>query len=390
MSALANHGAAIVGVGRTELSKDSGRSILSLATEATEMAVADAGLSLNGDLDGLATFGLNDTVPPQAVATALGLPRLRWFCYQNGGGDACCSIVGSAALAVLEGLAETVVVYRAMNGRSEVRLGETGKRGAGEARFEAQYTYPFGWMAYAQYIAMAARRHMVKYGTTSEDFAHVAVTCRDHAVSNPRAMKREPISIEDHLDSRMVVDPFRLLDICLESDGACALAVTTAERARSLPRPPVYISACATGGGRRPGYFYDGFFTWDDLADLYGQFIASDLYRAAGVTPQDIDVASIYDCFTFSVISQLEGFGFCKPGEGGAFVRDGNIGVGGELPVNPHGGLLSEGYVHGFNGIAEMVDQLQGRAAGKQVKDAEVALATGFGCTTGSALVLTR
>lgn len=388
--ALARQAAAIVGVGRTELSKDSRRSILSLATEATEMAITDAGLSLDEDLDGLATFGLNDTVPPQAVATALGLQRLRWFLYQHGGGDACCSIVGTAALAVVEGLASTVVVYRAMNGRSEVRLGETGKRGTNEARFEAQYTYPFGWMSYAQYIAMAARRHMVKYGTTSEDFAHVAVTCRQHAVSNPRAMKREPISIEDHQASRMIVDPFRLLDICQESDGACALVVTSAERARDLRQRPVFISACATGGGRRPGYFYDGFFTWEDLADLYGQYIAPDLYRGAGLHPDDIDVASIYDCFTFSVISQLEGFGFCKPGEGGAFVHDGRIGIEGELPVNPHGGLLSEGYLHGMNGVVEMVDQLQGRAAGRQVEGAEVALATGFGCTTGSGLILHR
>lgn len=378
--------AAVTGIGWTEYSRQSGRSVLSLALEACQKAIDDAGIDIDR-VDGIINYGLNDTVYPHAVATGLGLPNVRHEVMNQAGGNMCVATLAQAAMAIEADMASNVLIFRAMNGRSETRLGGTGGSVA-RARGEAQFTKPVGWMSYPQYIAMMARRHMVKYGTTSEDFAHVATTFRKHAALNERAMLRDPMTIEDHQNSRMIVEPFHLYDICLESDGACALLVSGADEARSLDKQPVYILGASHGGGPRPGYAFDGFFTTEDMADMYAKYIADDLWRKAGVGPDDIDVASIYDCFTYSVITQLEGFGFCKPGEGGQYVRDGGIGLGGRLPVNPNGGMLSEAYIHGLNGTVEMVSQLRGDSGARQVDGAEVALATGFGGTTGSGVVL--
>lgn len=186
----------------------------------------------------------------------------------------------------------------------------------------------------------------------------------------------------------MIADPLRLYDICLETDGSCALLVSSADEAKSLRHKPVHILGCTMGGGHRPGYAFDGFWTGDDMADVYAGHIAPRLWEQAGLAPANVDVASIYDCFTFSVIAQLEGFGFCAPGEGGAFVSDGNIGPEGSLPINPNGGMLSEAYIHGLNGTVEMVSQIRGDSEERQVKGAEVALATGFGTTTGCGVLL--
>lgn len=377
---------AVTGVGWTDYSRSSGRSVLSLAVEACQKAMDDAGIDPER-VDGIINFGLNDTIYPHAVATGLGLPNIRHEVMNQGGGNVCVATLAQAAMAIEAEMASNVLVFRAMNGRSETRLGGTG-RAVDEAHGEAQYTKPVGWMSYPQYIAMMARRYMVKYGTTSEDFAHVAVTFRQHAMLNERAMMRGPLTVEDHQESRLIADPFRLYDICLETDGACALVVSSADEARSLAKQPVYLLAASHGGGARPGYAFDGFFTTADLADMYAAHLADDLWSKAGLGPGDVDVASIYDCFTYSVLTQLEGFGFCRPGEAGGFVRDGNIALDGSLPVNPHGGLLSEAYIHGLNGAVEMVCQLRGESGERQVPGAEVALATGFGGTTGSAVVL--
>jgi acetyl-CoA acetyltransferase len=316
------------------------------------------------------------------------VPEVAWYANYFGGGNMCVSTLGTAAMVIQAGLAKNVVVFRAMNGRSAHRLGGTNTDSMFVPQGEAQFTFPQGWMTYAQYIAMSARRHMVKYGTTSEDFGHVAVTCRAHAVKNDRAMMRTPMTLEDHQESRVIADPFHLYDICLETDGACALLVSSAEEARSLRHAPVYVLGCSMGGGHRPGFAFDGFWTSDDMADVYAKHIAPKLFEQAGLTPGDVGVASVYDCFTYSVIAQLEGFGFCEPGEGGAFVRDGNIGLGGTLPVNPNGGMLSEAYIHGLNGAVEMVSQIRGDSGERQVEGAEVALATGFGTTTGCGVLL--
>jgi acetyl-CoA acetyltransferase len=237
---------------------------------------------------------------------------------------------------------------------------------------------------------MSARRHMVEYGTTSDAFAEVAMTCRENAQLNDRALMRKPMTLDDYNASRMLADPLRLFDICLESDGACALLVSRADLAESLPQPTVRILSAVQGGGPRPGYAFDGYFAFEDHANLYGKYISESLWGRAGVTPDDVDVASIYDCFTYSVLSQLEGLGFCAPGEAKDFVKDGRIRRDGDLPINTNGGMLSEAYVHGINGIAEVVSQLRGDAGERQVEGARVGVATGFGTTTGCATVLAR
>jgi acetyl-CoA acetyltransferase len=378
---------AITGIGATPYTRASGRSVLALATEACQQAVNDAGIDYDR-VDGVLTYGLNDTVHPQAVATALGLPRLGYYANYFGGGNMCVSTIATAAMAIHAGMASNVLVFRAMNGRSAHRLGRNNASGVMRAAGEAQYTMPAGWLTYSQYIAMAARRHMLKYGTSTADFGRVAVTCRANAVKNERAMMRTPISLDDHHSSRWIAEPLRLLDVCLETDGACAVLVSGAPEARDLRQKPVYLLGAALGGGRRPGYAFDGFFTGDDLADVYAASIAPALWSSAGLGPDDVDVASIYDCFTFSVLAQLEGFGFCPPGQAAAFVADGGIEPAGRLPVNTHGGMLSEAYIHGLNGAFEMVSQLRGQAGNRQVASPEVAVATGFGVTTGCAVVL--
>lgn len=377
---------AIAGVGSTRYSRSSGTTVLSLALEACQNAVADAGVTLD-EVDGIVSYHFADSVPSIAVATGLGLPAARYAVEFAAGGNAANLVVQTAAMAIEAGLARNVLCYRAMNGRSEYRLG--GSRDV-DARGITQYTAPYGWITYPQAMAMWCRRHMVKYGTTSEQLGAIAVTCRRHASLNERAMRREPITLEDHQKSRVIVEPFHLLDICLESDGACAVLVTSSERARDLRHPPVYLMGAAYGGGPNQGDDLFDAIRWPDHAHNYSRYIAPDLWRSAGITPGDVDVAEIYDCFTYSVIMQLEGFGFCPEGEGGRFVQDGRIDLDGELPINTHGGLLSEAYIHGLNHVVEAVEQLRGDAGPRQVRDAEIALTTAGAMTVGSALVLRR
>lgn len=379
--------AAIAGIGWTPFSRNSGVSVLALALEACRRAIEDAGLSPQ-DIDGVACYEFGDSVPSVTVAGALGVRELNYSLDLHIGGPGTCMVVMEAAMAVATGLARYVVCYRAMNGRSGVRWGGMAPMEAYCGQ-EGQFMLPYGWGSAAQIIAMWCRRHMVKYGTTSQHLGAIAVTCRHHASLNPRAMMRPPITLVDHQNSPMIVEPFRLLDICLETDGACAVVVTTAERARDLHRPPVYILAGAQGAG--PGASMNPWANnWPDHAECYAKYIAPRLFTQAGVTPKDIDVAEIYDCFTYSLLVQLEDFGFCPKGEGGPFVAEGRIRLGGDIPVNTHGGLLSEGYIHGFNGVPEAVSQLRGEAGPRQVKGAELALVTGFGASMGSALILRR
>ncbi len=377
---------AIAGIGYTAYTRDSGATVRALALEACGNALADAGLEA-AEVDGVISYHFGDSVPAMAVATGLGLPAARYAVDFSAGGNAANLVVLSAAAAIEAGLATSILCYRAMNGRSGFRLG--GSREI-EARGMAQYTAPYGWITYPQAMAMWCRRHMLKYGTTSEQLGAVAVTCRAHAGANARAMKRAPITLADHQASPFIVEPFRLLDICLESDGGCAVLVTSAERARDLRRPPVRIMGGAYGGGPDQGDDLFDALRWPDHASNYAKYIARDLWRSAGVGPADIDVAEIYDCFTYSVIMQLEGLGFCAEGEGGAYVEDGRIGRGGELPVNTHGGLLSEAYIHGLNHVVEAVEQLRGAAGPRQVEGAELALTTAGAMTCGSAMVLRR
>jgi len=377
--------AAIVGVGYTELSRDSGVSTLTLGCRAILAALDDAGLRPD-QVDGIATHRVGDSVLPSVLAQALGIGDLRWYLDQFGGGSTSHAVVGQAALAVHAGLAEVVVCYRAINARSEFRMGGSGRPPVDAV--ETQYQAPYGYFAPPQQFAMAAREHMLRWGTTHEHLGAVAVAQRAFAVHNERALQRKPITLDDYLASRFVVEPFRLLDCCLETDGAVALVVTSAERARDLRRRPVLIRGAAWGSGRT---LYSN--QEPDATLTSAARVAPRLWALAGVGPGEIDVAELYDCFTYTVLVQLEDYGFCRKGEAGELVASGATRLGGRLPVNTHGGFLSEGYVHGLNHVCEAVSQLRGDAGARQVEGAELALSTaqpGYVSGNTSALVLRR
>lgn len=380
--------AAIVGIGQTEFSKNSGRSELRLACEAVMAALGDAGLAPR-DVDGLATFTM-DNNPEIEVARAIGAGPLRFFSRIHYGGGAACGVIMQAAMAVASGAAEVVVCYRAMNERSMQRFGigttPLAKVATTETAHFGWYV-PFGLATPASWVAMQAQRYLHDYGATTEDFGRVSVACRRHAATNPNAwFHRKPITLEEHQASRWIVRPLRLLDCCQESDGAVAVIVTSAERARDLRQPPAILRAAAQGTSAdqqmMTSYYRDAI---GDLPEM--SFVASQLYAQSGVGPRDFQTAVIYDHFTPFVLAQLEAFGFCKRGEAKDFVKGGNIELDGALPVNTHGGQLGEAYIHGMNGIAEGVRQVRGSAV-NQIRDVEHVLVTaGTGVPT-SAIIL--
>jgi acetyl-CoA acetyltransferase len=372
--------AAIVGIGATEFSKDSGRSELKLAVEAVHAALDDAGLSPS-DVDGLVTFTM-DTNPEITVAQAAGMGELSFFSRVHYGGGAACGTVQQAALAVASGVADVVVCYRAFNERSGRRFGSGVQHREPSAEGAALgWNLPFGLLTPASWVAMAAQRYLHTYGLTPEAFGHVAVTDRKYAATNPAAYFYEkPITLADHAESRWIVDPLRLLDCCQETDGGQAIVVTSVERARDLPNPPAVIRAAAQGAGRAQEQMTS--FYRDELTGLPEMsVVARQLWRTAGLGPDGIDVGILYDHFTPFVLMQLEEFGFCAPGEAAGFVAEER------LPLNTHGGQLGEAYLHGMNGIAEGVRQVRGTAV-NQIPGAATALVTaGTGVPT-SGLVL--
>ncbi|OMI38714.1 lipid-transfer protein [Streptomyces sparsogenes] len=372
--------AAIVGIGATEFSKDSGRSELKLAAEAVRAALDDAGLT-PADVDGLVTFTM-DTSPEITVAQACGIGELSFFSRVHYGGGAACATVQQAALAVATGVADVVVCYRAFNERSGRRFGSGVQHREPSAEGTALgWALPFGLLTPASWVAMAARRYLHTYGLSPDVFGHVAVTDRRHAATNPAAyFYGKPITLADHAASRWIVEPLRLLDCCQETDGGQALVVTGVERARDLPHPPAVVTAAAQGAGR--GQEQMTSFYRDDLTGLPEMgVVARQLWRGSGLIPADIDVGILYDHFTPFVLMQLEEFGFCGPGEAPGFVADG------ALPLNTHGGQLGEAYLHGMNGIAEAVRQIRGTSV-NQVPQASRALVTaGTGVPTSGLLI---
>jgi acetyl-CoA acetyltransferase len=377
---------AIAGIGWTEFTKCSGTTVLNLAAKASLAAIADAGLSPR-EIDGVVTFYWHpDTVNPQHLIHALGIPACHYEVYAQLGGNWSCGAVASAAMAVHAGICKNVLVYRALNGRSE----NSADRGV--ASGPGQFMTPFGATHAAAIYGHPATAHMARYGTTSIDFAHVAVTQRKHAVLNKKAMMRTPITVEDHQSSRPIIHPYRLLDCCLRSDGAVALVVTSAERARDLRQQPIYIMAAA-GGQTAPEH------PWETNAVR----AAPHLYGAAGITAKDVSFAELYDPFTFMCMAHMEDFGFVSKGEVGAWVRACENGLDGTLPINTHGGLLSEAYIQGLNHVIEAVQQLRpggvlddfcegahtyDRARCRQVRNAGIALVCGE--AGASSLILRR
>lgn len=375
---------AVSGVGYTPFSRESGRSVLDLASSAAAAAAEDAGIPPS-DIDGVVTFSLsNDSVSGEAVATTLALPELRFVMDFNQGGQSPCFMVQQAAMAVAQGYAENVLVFRALNGRSGSRVGSTPLPGPA-----AQYRYPIGYSAYLMYIAMWAQRFLHETGGSDRDLAAVAMSQRRYAQANERAILRGPLDLDAYLASPMIAEPFRVADCTSEVDGACAVLVTTLERARDLRHPPAVVASAVYRAGPRPGLDVGDQIMHDDYSRNFTYRLRDELYGRAGITTADVDFAEIYDCFTSVVLMGLEGLGFCGRGEAGAFVRAGNTSLEGPLPVNTHGGLLAEGYLHGMNTVAEAVLQIQGRGGDRQVPRHEVGVVTSGALTDGSALVLT-
>jgi acetyl-CoA acetyltransferase len=375
---------AIAGVGYTPFTRESGRSVLDQAVAACRAAAEDAGVPLTG-IDGIASFMLmHDSVPCQAVATGLALPGLRFAVDAQLGGQAPCYLVWLAAMAVATGQADNVIVFRALNGRSGDRVGTMQFAGMG-----AQYRYPIGYDAYLMYVAMWARRFLVETGQDEEDLGAVAVAQRRWAVDNERAARRRPLTLDDYLASPFVVEPFRADDCTVEVDGACAVLVTSLERARDLRHPPAVVAGGAYRAGPRSGLDIGDHLLWDDYTRNYTSLLRDELWARSGVGPADVQLAEIYDCFTSTVLIGLEGLGLAGRGGSGALVRSGATAPGGTLPVNTHGGLLAEGYLHGMNTVAEAALQVQGRAGGRQVPRHEVCAVTSGALMDGSALVLT-
>jgi len=381
---------AIVGIGATEFSKASGRSELHLAIEACVAALDDAGVEPR-EVQGLSTFTM-DTNPENDVMRALGIPVLTHFSRIHFGGGAPCGTVQYAAMAVNEGVADYVLCYRAFNERSGRRFG-TGvqDRSVGATAEEAQFSWtsPYGLLTPASWVAMFASRIMHEHGATSEDFGRCAVAFRGFAATNPAAhFYQRPITLEEHQNSRWIVEPLHLLDCCQETDGGQALLVTSLERARDLKQPPAVIAAAAQGMGEEQQMMRS--FFRDSIVGLPEMGVcARQLWDSSGLGPDDISAAVIYDHFTPFVLPQLEEFGFCGAGEAKDFIRDGNLEMNGRLPTNTHGGQLGEAYLHGMNGIAEAVRQIRGTAVNQVTDAANVLVTSGTGVPT-SALIVSR
>ena len=355
--------AAIAGIGATEFSKASGRSELQLAAECSKAALDDAGIHPS-EVDGMITFTI-DNSDEIGLARCLGVKDLAYTSRIPGGGAAAAATLYHAMALVNANVCNTVLIWRAMNERSQYRFGQPHTQNigpqAGNGTGSLLWCMPFGAQTPATWESLAAQRYMHQYGVTNEDLGRVSVVQRDWASTNPAAwFYQKPLTLEEHQASKWIVEPIlRLLDCCQESDGGVAIVVTSLERARHLRQKPVRI----TGACQSIPYNVEVISNYyhADLSMMpEAEGTAKRLYAQTGMKPSDIQSAIIYDAFTPQVLKQLEAFGFCGRGEAKDFVKDGHIGRGGSLPVNTNGGLIGEAYIHGMNSMAEGVRQIRG------------------------------
>ena len=367
-------GTAIVGVGATPYyfrGKSAPQTLYELIGKAILAAVGDAGLKIT-DVDGLAFYASG--FEPGLITEMLGISELNFASTVSAQGGGSAGVLDLAAMAIETGRAETVVCIGACQQSSR-------RYGLALANLVATpdgiWSRAAGLEGPGQALALIARRHMHVYGTRREAFAEVVMSSRLNASTRPGAIRRQPLTLDEYMATPMLADPLCRLDFCLETDGAVAFVVTSGERSRDLAQRPVYIAASAHCGSREWGRS----FFWLNMPDAVftsagGELVARRLYAQAGIAPTDIDVALIYDHFSPLVILQLEDYGFCPRGEGGSFVESGAIRQTGSIPVNPHGGHLSEAYVIGMTHIREAVEQLRGQAV-NQIAGAQFALVTG-------------
>ena len=385
--------AAIVGIGQTPYGKALGRSEPDMAVEAIWNACADAGISPR-QIDGLVRYDM-ETTQEEQLLTLLGNPELRWFAGTPYGGGGSASVLVLAATAIAAAMAEIIVVYRSRARGKKSVYGKDSKLGGrywerqdAELPGLNQWHVPQGLVSAFQEMAMITKRHQIEYGTNEDQFAEVAVAFRQHAMRNPNAVMRQPMTVQDHHESRLISDPLRLFDCNIETDGACAMIVTTAERARDLAQPAVLIHAGAMAAGSHH----------INLSTLFSRSRDEDsaarvgrrLWEQSGLAAADIDAAFFYDFFTSLVIIALEDYGFCKRGEGGPFVEDGGLAwPDGRLVTNSNGGQLSEAFIHGVNNNLEAVRQIRGTST-SQVADCELALVAGANTDPTGAVILRR
>lgn len=392
---------AIVGIGATPYyvrGHSYPQTVNEMAAKAIIAACDDAGINVK-QIDGFAYYsgaaaGYTGKFDTATFMEMLGIPEVTFSCAITSGGGGSAGAAGLAAAALIAGDATYTVTVMALQ-QYKARLGVVFS--LMEAEPDNAFIQPAGLVGPGHLMSILARRHMHMYGTRREHFGEIAIAQREHAMNRPTAVRRNPLTMEEYLASPMLADPLCRLDFCLETDGAVAFITTTSDRAKDCRNKPVYIHAATHGGHRDWGRAFAGMVMPKDkvFASSGHETVANRLWNKAGVGPQDMDVALIYDHFTPMVLMQLEDYGFCKKGEGGPFVESGAIRFAnrhdsGAIPVNTHGGQLSEAYIIGMTHVREAVEQLRGVAV-NQVEDAELALVTGGPATLPvSGLVLRR
>ncbi|HEB91125.1 MAG TPA: thiolase family protein [Deltaproteobacteria bacterium] len=379
---------AIVGVGDAIYQRASGRNATEIALDAIERAIADAGLRPE-QIDGLMQSPfMGDTLSADAYRDHFGTKQEIWMSTEGGAMTWAATAPIAAARAIREGRARHVVNLFAVDWFSQKVAGGDGPgRYHRDERMKANFEVPFGWFPQPVYFATIARRHMWEYGTKAEDLGAIAVSCREHATRHPDAITRDrPLTLEQYLARPMMVDPLRMEDCCLISDGGGATILTSVERARDLPKPPVVVAGVAEGYSGSGAY-------WSQQADFTATpqvFSAPLAFAQAGITAQDVDVLTLYDPFSIVALMQIEDMGFCAKGEAGPFVSGDRLRFDTPgLAYNTHGGLLSHAYVLGIAHVNELVRQLRGEAA-CQVADCEIGVYGGYTGHMASTLVLRR
>ncbi len=397
---------AIVGVGETEYTRGSGVTTRALGTTAVRRAVEDAGLQMS-DVDAMMSYSGNDSTMSPVIAGELGI-RLNFHMDVIGGGSSIEALIGIAMGVIEAGMCKTMVIFRAMNGFSQVRIGGTG-RGSSALNGASLLNRGIGLSSAGQMFAQSFMRHMYDYGTTPAQVAHVKVIHSEHASNNPKAYYKQRVTVDDVLGSRVICKPLHLLDCCVETDNGVAIVVTSIDRARDCKHKPAVILGVV---GRCCKPRADMHYQSGPISTVAGHWGKDILWKNAGVSPEDIDVTGAYDAFTFTTMLQLEDYGFCKKGEGGDYVSNGTTRLGGRRPNNTSGGHLCEGYTHGVNMIIENVRQLRhdvddscpigpdgkrqhshdySEGGCRQVKDVELTANLGWGTPgIGSACVMAR
>lgn len=376
--------AAIVGIGQTRFGKGFTESEEELGGQAIMAALNDAGID-PAEVDGLCSYTMQ-TTGEDDIARDLGFGDIRFFSRLPAGGGGGCGTVGHAAMAIASGQADVVVAWRSRkrSGRASRVWSQTNDRIAGSY----QWSQPYGLARPSDELGIMTRRMMHDYGFTREHLANIALAFRAHANRNPNAvMHAKTLTREQYMAARFISEPLCLFDCCIETDGALAAVLVSAERARDLRQPPAYVHAFAQGISRG-SYMMLNVFN-PDTTHTQGYACAQALWGASEFKPKDVNVAQIYDAFSPQILQVLADYGFCERGEAGAFTDNGNIMLGGKLPLNTSGGSLSEVYTHGFNLILEAVRQIRGTSTA-QVPNVQCSFVSSANVVPTNALLLRK